>query len=192
MEVSLHVANSEAVVAAVRRGEVDVGFIESPSVSGDLASRRVASDPLVVVIAPEHPWARRRKPVHVDEIAATRLVVREPGSGTRTALERALDAERMAKPLLELSPNAAVKVAVERGIAPAVLSVLAVTGEIRDGRLVDVPVEDLQLGRPLRALWQRGRRLTDAAATLVRLAEASSRQHMSPGDGRPPGSRSPA
>jgi DNA-binding transcriptional LysR family regulator len=173
LEVSLRVANSETVGEMVRDERVDLGFIESPSTPPGLASRRVAGDRLVVVVAPGHPWARRRKPVCASELAGTRLVVRESGSGTRTALERVLGPDRMAEPLLELSSNAAVKVAVESGIAPAVLSVLAVAADVRDGRLRDIPVEGLTLTRPLRAIWPRRRRLTDSAAALVRLAESS-------------------
>jgi DNA-binding transcriptional LysR family regulator len=173
VEVSLRVANSETVAEMVRTDQVDLGFIESPTAPGDLASRRVTGDRLVVVVSPAHPWTRRRKPVSATELAQTRLVVREPGSGTRIALERMLGRDRMAEPLLELSSNAAVKVAVESGVAPAVLSILAVAADVRDGRLRDIPVDELRLTRPLRALWQRRRRLTEPAATLVRLAEGS-------------------
>jgi DNA-binding transcriptional LysR family regulator len=171
VEVSLRVGNSESVGEMVRAGEVDLGFIESPAVPDGLAARRVATDRLVVVVAPGHRWARRRAPIPAAELSATPLVVREPGSGTRIALESVLGRDQMAEPLLELSSNAAVKVAVETGQAPAVLSDLAVAGEVRDGRLRDVAVADLELDRPLRAVWPRRRRLTEPAATLVRLAE---------------------
>ncbi|AYY13594.1 LysR family transcriptional regulator [Actinobacteria bacterium YIM 96077] len=173
VEVSLRVANSDAVGEMVGDDDVDVGFVESPTVATHLSSRRVASDRLVVVVAPGHRWARRRAPVPAGELAATPLVVREPGSGTRTALEQALrrGAHRMAAPLLELSSNAAVKVAVEAGTAPAVLSDLAVAGEVRDGRLRDVSVDGLELTRPLHAVWPGRRRLAEPAATLVRLSE---------------------
>jgi DNA-binding transcriptional LysR family regulator len=171
--VSLRVSNSEAVGDLVRSEDVDVGFIESPAVPTQLMSRRVAADRLAVVVARGHRWARRRAPVTAAELAATPLVVREPGSGTRIALERALHDYETAPPLLELSSNAAVKVAVETGAAPAVLSDLAVAAEVRDGRLREIPVSGLRLTRPLRAVWPRRRRLPEPAATLVRLSQQS-------------------
>ncbi|NDL56142.1 LysR family transcriptional regulator [Phytoactinopolyspora mesophila] len=186
VDVSLQVANSESVGEMVRAGDVDLGFIESPSVPGGLTSRQVATDRLVVIVAPAHRWARRRTPIPAAELAATPLVVREPGSGTRTALERILDRNQMAAPLLELSSNAAVKVAVETGQAPAVLSNLAVAGEVRDGRLRDVAVAELELDRPLRAVWPRRRRLAEPAATLVRLAEQAGARVPQTGDARRP------
>ncbi|MEU6409313.1 LysR substrate-binding domain-containing protein, partial [Microbispora sp. NPDC046933] len=109
------------------------------------------------------------------DLAATPLVVREPGSGTRHALDRLLTGPDVAPPILELSSNAAVKVAVETGVAPAVLSQLAVAAELRDGRLIEVPVADLDLWRPLFAVWRARTRLTGPAAELVRLARTAVR-----------------
>ncbi|MGI5159933.1 LysR family transcriptional regulator [Microbispora sp. CA-102843] len=175
VEVGLRVVNSGEVCRMATDGEIDAGFIESPVVPRELTSWPVAEDRLVVVVAPGHAWARRGEPLHEEplrraDLAATPLVVREPGSGTRYALDRLLTGPDVAPPILELSSNAAVKVAVETGVAPAVLSHLAVAAELRDGRLIEVPVADLDLRRPLFAVWRARTRLTGAAAELVRLA----------------------
>lgn len=174
VEVGLLVVNSHEVCELVEDDEIDVGFVESPSVPRGLSTQRVAHDRLVVVVAPPHPWAHRREPLRVAELAATPLVVREPGSGTRDALERALKGRHdAAAPALQLSSNAAVKVAVAAGVAPAVLSVLAVAAELREGRLVEVPVADLDLRRPLRAVWRGRSRLAEPATKLIRIARGS-------------------
>lgn len=170
VEVGLHVANSDAVCQMVRSSDADLGFIESPDTPSDLNVRHVASDRLVVVVSPRHRWARRRRPVSVEELVQTRLVVREPGSGTRMAFERMVGERELAPPLLELSSNAAVKVAVESGEAPAVLSILAVAAEVEDGRLVEVGVDELSLSRPVHAVWAGPGRLREPARTLVRLS----------------------
>ncbi|MCW3840683.1 LysR substrate-binding domain-containing protein [Micromonospora yasonensis] len=89
-------------------------------------------------------------------------------------MERALGVRRnAAAPALQLSSNAAVKVAVEAGVAPAVLSGLAVAAELREGRLVEVPVANLDLRRPLRAVWRGRTRLAEPAARLIRIARGS-------------------
>ncbi|GAA3748161.1 DNA-binding transcriptional LysR family regulator [Spinactinospora alkalitolerans] len=175
IEVGLRVVNSEDVGDLVHDGAVDLGFIESLDLPRDLAAAGVGTDRLAVVTAPGHPWARRGRPVAVGELAATPLVMRERGSGTRTTLEQALARTagvEPAAPALELPSNAAVKVAVTSGAAPAVLSVLAVTGELADGRLREVPVSGVDLRRPLRAVWPRRFRLSAPAAHLVRIATA--------------------
>ena len=65
-----------------------------------------------------------------DELAGTPLVVREPGSGTRTTLDDALRDLTRAEPLLELASGAAVRASVLAGRGPAVVSILAVGEQV--------------------------------------------------------------
>ncbi|MFJ4274428.1 LysR family transcriptional regulator [Streptomyces coelicoflavus] len=172
LHVGLQVTNSEHVPELLRSGAVEIGFIESPHVPRDLTCKTVATDRLIVVVAPAHPWARRRRPLLAAELAATPLVVRERGSGTRVALERALrraGAEET-RPLLELGSAAAVRGAVIAGTAPAVISELAVGTDLTDGRLVRVDVDGVELRRVLRAVWPSGRSLIGPAADLLAVA----------------------
>lgn len=166
--VSLASRNSADVVAAVLAGDVEIGFVEGPEVSDDLEHQVVARDRLTLVVAPIHPWAGRRRGVDAARLAATPLVAREAGSGTRSFLEHAVG--ELADPVLELSSTTAIKAAAVDGMAPAVLSSLAVTGELATGTLVAVPVAGVDLDRRLVAVWPRGRPLTGPAADLVRLA----------------------
>jgi DNA-binding transcriptional LysR family regulator len=176
--VALSTGNSDDVAAAVLDGAAQIGFIESPDVPDGLVSRVVAQDRLTIVVAPGHPWARRRSGVTPAELAGTPLVSREEGSGTRRHLERALAAHSglvLEPPLLELSSTTAIKAAVMENVGPAVLSSLAVASELSAGSLVRVPVPDLDLGRALRAIHPRGRALTGAAGALVGVATGRAR-----------------
>ena len=176
--VALTVGNSESTVAMVRSGQASLGFIESPHLPPGLSAAAVQDDEMVLVVAPEHPWARRRTPVTTRELAATALVTREHGSGTRDVLEHLLTtagAETLAEPLVELSTTAAVRSAIAAGTAPGVLSALAVRDDLALHRLVVVPVRGLPLRRTLTALWQAGgspplgpaRDLTAIAASVL-------------------------
>ena len=79
--------------------------------------------------------------------------------------------------MLELSSTTAIKSAVADGLAPAVLSSLAVAGELAAGTLVAVPVRGLTLRRTLSAVWRRGQPLDGPARDLLALARRA----------RPPG-----
>jgi DNA-binding transcriptional LysR family regulator len=170
VQVGLDVVNSADVATRVLAEEVELGFIEGPYVPEGLASRVVGTDRLVVVVAPGHPWTRRRTALRGAELAGTALVVREPGSGTRETLDVAFRDLRQASPRLELGSNSAVKGAAQAGAAPAVISGYAVEAELATGRLVEVPLAGLTLVRSLRAVWRRGRTLTGPAATLLAIA----------------------
>ncbi|MFI9561621.1 LysR family transcriptional regulator [Nonomuraea endophytica] len=176
VQVGLDVVNSAEVAALVLAGadgtprSVELGFVEGPNVPDGLDSRVVGTDRLVVVVAPGHPWARRRTVLRGAELAATPLVVREPGSGTRETLDLAFRGLHQASPRLELGSNSAVKGAASAGAAPAVLSGYAVEADLATGRLVEVPLTGLNLVRSLRAVWRRGRTLPSPAATLLSIA----------------------
>lgn len=156
-EITMTATNSERVVELVASAEVDLGFVEGPDAPRGLRRRKVGVDTLVVVVGPTHPWARRpRRRVRAAELAATPLVVRESGSGTRTVLERALAAYETVPVALELSSTAAVRSAVAAGAGPAALGAHAVRDDLATGRLVAVEVPEVDLTRVLHAVWKGG------------------------------------
>ncbi|MFF8596222.1 LysR family transcriptional regulator [Streptomyces sp. NPDC015220] len=165
--VSLLAGNSAAVAERLLADEADLGFVEGVSVPAGLDSVVIAHDRLTVVTAPAHPWARRRRPVDAAELAATPLILRETGSGTRQVLDAALGG--LARPLIELSSTTAVKAAAVSGAGPAVLSELAVGDELSLRRLVTIPVAGVALRRDLRAVWPTGHRPVGPARELLSL-----------------------
>ncbi|WP_430869038.1 LysR family transcriptional regulator [Demequina aurantiaca] len=171
--LELTAANSAAVVEGVREGKYNVGFIETPDVPTDLDSMVVASDELLVVVGTTHPWAQRES-VTVEELAATPLISRERGSGTRTTLERrvrlAVVGLSIAEPAAELPTALAIRSRVMAGGGVAVLSALAVADDIAAGRLTRVETEDLSFPRPIVAVWDpRGQR-HDSVRRLLDIA----------------------
>ncbi|NBE51421.1 LysR family transcriptional regulator [Streptomyces boluensis] len=168
--VSLLAGNSAAVVERLLAGEADLGFVEGRTAPRGLRGAIVARDRLVVVVGPDHPWASRRAPLTPAELAATALIQREEGSGTREVLDAALAGHGgLAAPLLELTSTTALKAAVASGAGPAVLSELAVAEELAAHRLVQIPVEGVELRRALRAVWRSDARPTGPGRDLLSL-----------------------
>ncbi|WP_229822436.1 LysR family transcriptional regulator [Streptomyces netropsis] len=168
--VSLLAGNSSAVAERLLAAEADLGFVEGLAVPPGLDGAVIGHDRLVVVTAPGHPWARRRAPLDAAELAATPLILRERGSGTRQVLDAALASHGgVAEPLLELASTTAAKAAVVSGAGPSVLSELAVGEELAARRLVEIPVPGVGLRRDLRAVWPTGHRPTGPARDLLGL-----------------------
>ena len=158
VEIILTAANTDAAITHVTGGTADLGFIEGPRPPRSLRSRVIGHDRLAVVVPPGHPWARRRGPVSAAELAATPLVRREDGSGTSQTLTVALTAVIGADPVqapaaLSVSTTSAVRAAVLAGAAPAVITGLAVADDLATGRLNRIEIPELDLNRPLRAIW---------------------------------------
>ena len=183
-EIVLTAANTEAVITHVTEGSADIGFTEGPRPPAGLRSRVIGHDRLALVVAPGHPWARRRRGVGAAELAATQLASREGGSGTRDTLTAALAAAlgpgaAQAPAALSLSTTAAVRAAVMAAAAPAVISELAVTDDLTAGRLVRVETPGLDLHRVLRAVWD-GPRTPPAGAARDLITHILRRQPRKP------------
>lgn len=179
-EVQIHllVCNSLQVLQDVTSGACDIGFVEGPSVPDDLNKATVARDQLVVVVNPSHPWARRRRPLSMAELAATPLLTREPGSGTRRTVDLALAEFDRPAPLLELGSGSAIRTSALNGVGPAVISTLAVSDALKSGELRTVEVTDLDLRRTLRAVWRGPRKLGGPAGELLKLVLRDSRDQQ--------------
>jgi DNA-binding transcriptional LysR family regulator len=139
--LSLRIANTAEVAEAVRQGAADLGFVEGRVDDPALARFHAGEDRLVLVVAPSHPWAARRR-VEAEDLAQSPWVVREAGSGTRqvfaeTLRGRGVDPERL-ELALELPSNEAVRTAVIAGAGAAALSRLVVETALRTGALTEV------------------------------------------------------
>lgn len=172
LTVAVKPANSDRVAELVRSGQADLGFVEGAGPPERLQSVVVGRDDLVVVVSPEHPWARREGPVTPYELISARLILRESGSGTRQVLDRALEARGLAvAPAMELGSTSLITGSLTNGTAASVLSRLSVAADLSSGRLVEVGLElgDDSLQRDLRAVWATGRAPRGAVSTLLRL-----------------------
>ena len=170
IRVELQVVNSAQVLGEVREGRLQLGFVETPHVPDRFNTRVVREDELAVVIAPHHPWAERPSPIGLDELAATPLVVREGGSGTREAFEEIVGDRPVARPAQVLSSNAAVRIAVAAGAGPTVISKLAVRAQLESGELLQVQIQGVRVRRPLTAVWTGAHRLSGPAGELLSVA----------------------
>jgi DNA-binding transcriptional LysR family regulator len=169
--VALTMANSEQVSHVMTEHGADIGFVEGQRAPAGLESKIILKDTLVIVVAPSHPWARRRSPVSAKDLGGVSLVLRESGSGTREVLEAALKQHgHTPTPLIELASTTAIKAAVASGIGPGILSTLAVKSDVRDGLLVEVASAGIALDRSIRAVWPYDQPLGSAARLFLRQA----------------------
>jgi DNA-binding transcriptional LysR family regulator len=165
VEVRLEVANWERSCERLLDREADVG-IAGPHPEPFLKMEPFMDDELVVIAGPGHPLASRTG-IPLEELAREPMLVREPGSGTRAAVE-ALFAERNI-PLhraMELSRNGAIKQVVMAGLGIGVVSRAAISLELAMGILCVLDVEGFPLVRAWHVITQAGLALPPAAATF--------------------------
>lgn len=167
VDVRLSIGNTRQVAKAVHEGAVELGFIEGEIDDPLLTSTRVARDQLVIVVAPDHPWSERA--IAPEELVAAEWVMREPGSGTRSAFEAELEGFGLSpsrlRVALELPSNEAVRAAVEAGMGAAAISASVAAPSLEAGLLNRVRLDLPE--REFRAVRHRERYQSRAASELL-------------------------
>lgn len=103
IELDLTIGNTRTVSDAVVEGHAELGFVEGELDSPALSSTVVAQDALVVLVAPDHPWADGR-PLSVEDLrSGSSWVMREDGSGTRSEFERAIEKRGLSRNDLQIA-----------------------------------------------------------------------------------------
>jgi len=174
--VSFRFDNSAAVIGWVQDGTVPLGFIEDPAPPRGLHSEELLQDELVVIVPPAHGWAGAT--VTPEQLAATPLVERERGSGTRATLDTALP--KRARPVAVLDSNPAIVRAVAAGVGPAVLSTLAVSSALGSGLVAAADFSGPPLRRPLLAITRQDAALPAPAAAFLDLVRTASKPTTKP------------
>lgn len=166
VEVRLHVGNNrEEVVALMREGRVELAIMGRPPRDWPSRSEPFAMHPHGLVTSVEHPFARMEK-VSARSLITEEFIVREPGSGTRAALDEYMDAHQMTpRIVMQMSSNEAIKQAVMAGMGVALLSLHTVGLEL-DHHLIATPETE---GLPLMRRWHV---VNTLAKTLSPAAEA--------------------
>lgn len=144
VEIRLTVGNTRNVAQAVIDGSTDIGFVEDHIDDAAVTSEVVAADHFVAVVAPGHPWADG-VPVSLAALVKADWVMREAGSGTRSAFEQMLaqlgmDGSSLAV-ALTMPSNESVRAAVIAGPFVTVVSTLVVAAELHAGILKKVNID---------------------------------------------------
>lgn len=112
------VANSDKIQSLLVENQLDVGIVDGLGVSERLRTQPLYQEDLVLAAAP----GRFPAPATVEELAALPLLLREPGSGLRSSVDRVFSQQGLApQPLLESTSTAALAQAAKAGLGVAIL-----------------------------------------------------------------------
>ena len=172
--VQVDVLDSFQVIDGVAGGKYEVGFCGATPERRELESFRIGTDDIVLIVFPEHPFARREQ-VPLGEVVEEPLIYRERTSGTQKSVEEKLhelgyNLEHFA-PRLVLGTTQAVVTAVEAKAGIAFMSSLAIRKSVDLGLVKVVRVEGMPLKRDFFCIYRRERvvsRLLEEFIAFVR------------------------
>lgn len=168
-------ANTRSIARMLLEWRIDVALVEGPIDDARFDVLPWRRDELVVIAHPAHRLVVEARSVSVTELAAETFIVREPGSGTREVVERAL-AERaiVLRRTMRVGGTEVIKQAVAAGLGVAIVSRAAAADQLALGRLATVRVEGLAIDRQLSRLRLRGRVANAASRAFEVLLDRAS------------------
>ena len=153
--VTLEVNNTTRIAERVKDFELDLGLIEGECDDPELEMTDWVADELAVFCAPDHPLAKRRQ-LSINHVLDEWWIVREPGSGTRQTLDRAMKRWLTQwKIRLELEHTEAIMHAVQAGLGLGCVSRLALKESFRRGSLVELKLKEIDLSRKFHFLLHK-------------------------------------
>jgi DNA-binding transcriptional LysR family regulator len=163
INVILQVANRDAVLKQLADNSTDLAIMGQPPEGLDISAEPFLDNPLVVIAPPDHPLARLKR-VKLAHLSQEAFLSREPGSGTRSAMERFFAEHRIQPRVsMEMETNEAIKQAVQAGMGLGILSRHSIELELETRRLVILNVEHFPLMRHWFVAHRSNKRLSSAA-----------------------------
>lgn len=169
--IALEVANTSTIAEKVLNFDLDIGLVEGELHHHDLKVQPWCDDELVVFCAPDHPF-RSCQELSDQELLEAQWILRETGSGTRQAFNRAMHGllPNM-KVAMELQHTEAIKRAVEAGLGIGCLSRITLLDAFKRGSLIPLSVPGRDLSRQFYFILHRQKYLSQGIQQLISLCQ---------------------
>lgn len=164
--VQLLVGNREEVIERLAANDCDLAIMGTPPAEVPTRAFEFAPHPQVIIAAPGHPLAGRSA-LQLGQLAGDSFLVREQGSGTRSAMEKFFAGHQFNyRTAMEASSNETIKQAVMAGMGLSFMSRHTIALELAAGRLVILDVQGLPVVRAWYVMQREGKRLSPAASAF--------------------------
>ena len=168
-KVTLEVANTQSIAEQLLNFDLDIGLIEGELQNNDLEIKPWKDDELVLFCSPEHELAHKQT-MSDDDLCRASWILREAGSGTRQAFDRAMHSLLpKLNTLIELQHTEAIKHAVEANLGLSCLSKISLVEEFKRGSLVPLQAPDKDFKRTLYVVYHRHKFLTEGMLSWLSL-----------------------
>ena len=159
LDVRLTVALAGRSVQEIRGGRVDAGLLTLPVAETDLVTVPALREELLLVTAPTHQLARRRK-VQARDLAGLPFVLFELGSATRKVIDNFFAAESVEPTIVMDTENVEIiKAMVKTGLGVGIVPYQAVAREVKAGQLFCARIDGRELVRETGWVYARANRV---------------------------------
>ncbi len=161
-------ANRDAVLKQLADNSSDLAIMGQPPEGTEMLAQSFMKNPLVVIAPPDHALCQSKR-VTLKQLEQEYFLLREQGSGTRSAMERFFDEHGIEFHAgMEMGTNEAIKQAVQAGMGLGVLSLHSAELELETGRLAVLNVEHFPIVRHWYIVHRKDKRPSTAAQEFER------------------------
>jgi DNA-binding transcriptional LysR family regulator len=159
LDVRLTVALAGRSVQEIRAGRIDAGLLTLPVEEGDLVTVPALREELLLVAAPTHQLAKRRK-VTPRDLAGQPFVLFEMGSATRKVIDQFFASEKIEPTVVMDTENVEIiKAMVKTGLGIGIVPYQAIAREVKAGQLFCARIEGYELVRETGWVYARANRV---------------------------------
>ena len=172
LDVRLTVALAGRSVQEIRGGRIDAGLLTLPVEEGDLVTVPALREELLLVTAPAHQLARRRK-VTPRDLDGQPFVLFELGSATRKVIDQFFASEKIDPTIVMDTENVEIiKAMVKTGLGIGIVPYQAIAREVKAGQLFCARIEGYDLVRQTGWVYARANRVPRMIDELLLAFEA--------------------
>ncbi|WP_414577080.1 LysR substrate-binding domain-containing protein [Anabaena sp. CCY 9402-a] len=163
IEISLQVTNHEGIIERMMSNMDDLYIMSQVPENLDVNCEPFLDNPLVVFAPLNHPLAKEKN-IPIERLSNQPFIMREPGSGTRRAVQSLLDEHDIkVKVKLELGSNEAIKQAIAGGLGISALSRHTLLSDAAEFSILDV--QHFPIKRNWYMVYPAGKQLSIVART---------------------------
>jgi len=159
LDVRLTVALAGRSVQEIRAGRIDAGLLTLPVEEGDLVTVPALREELLLVTAPAHQLAKRRK-VTPRDLAGQPFILFEMGSATRKVIDQFFASEKIEPTVVMDTENVEIiKAMVKTGLGIGIVPYQAIAREVKAGQLSCARIDGYELVRETGWVYARANRV---------------------------------
>lgn len=169
IKVGIYRSRLDDIPRQVLDREVDIGFVKEEPMFRGLKSVDVHTDEMILIASPRHPLVARGE-VWIRDLGQEAFVVHHLCVSTEQTILRLFD--RHGTPcriVAELWSFENIKSFVQEDVGLAIVPRITVQQELRDGLLVEIPVQELRVPRRTLMIHRDQGYLSDSAKEMIRI-----------------------
>lgn len=173
IEISLDISLSQEIEGKVLSNSLDLGFVGHPVKDERLSIHRFLTDELVIILHPEHYWAKR-KTIQPHQLTDQPFLVSREGSGTRSTVEERLRSKGIhLNRVMEFGNTECVKKAVEAGLGISIISKHVIAREVSLNLIRSIPLTGITTKRDFYIIHLKDKYLNNLVQAFLDFLKAS-------------------